>query len=301
MTAHTDWSTLPTGLEPLAPGVGAFPHRPFLEAAWRYADDPNAVLHIESSTTGAAAIVASNGVIGFAGESNLTDYHTPLGPAGAEALVVALQRFSNMSFRLDSLPAEAVAPISAALSSAKVAATISEHGATAVLELPPTFDEWLASIGKKQRHEVRRKRRKFEAEFGTVTIEHHGVDAVELFCTMHRLSHGKKGRFMTEQMQKLFTELLSKAGARIHLLVCDGVPLAAAFGFESETGYFYYNSAYDPGAAMVSPGVVLLSAMIEAEIERGATTFDFLKGDEEYKFRHGAVPRPLFVIEGHVP
>ena len=49
---------------------------------------------------------------------------------------------------------------------------------------------------------------------------------------------------------------------------------------------------------MASPGVVLFSAMIETEIERGAAVFDFLKGDEQYKFRHGAQPRQLYVIEG---
>ena len=40
---------------------------------------------------------------------------------------------------------------------------------------------------------------------------------------------------------------------------------------------------------------------IEVLIERGAGVFDFLKGSEQYKFRHGAEPRQLFVIEGRTP
>ena len=52
---------------------------------------------------------------------------------------------------------------------------------------------------------------------------------------------------------------------------------------------------------MASPGVVLFSSMIETEIERGASVFDFLKGDEPYKFRHGAEPRQLFAITGTTP
>jgi CelD/BcsL family acetyltransferase involved in cellulose biosynthesis len=187
-----------------------------------------------------------------------------------------------------------------ALSLNGIASKVSEHEIVAVLRLPSTFDDWLASLGKKQRHEVRRKRRRFEADFGTIEIERHTGDAIDAFCAMHRLSAGEKGQFMTEPMETLFTELLATAGASIHLLTCDGVARAAAFGFESDHGYFYYNSAYDPAAAMASPGVVLFSMMIEIEIERGAEVFDFLKGDEQYKFRHGAEPRQLFTIEGRI-
>jgi CelD/BcsL family acetyltransferase involved in cellulose biosynthesis len=237
-------------------------------------------------------------VVTFAGESRLTDYHTPIGPDGPGALVAALQRFPGTPFRLDSIPPEAVGPIVDALSGDGIEPTVSEDEIVAVLPLPSSYDDWLTSLGKKQRHEVRRKRRRFEAEFGTIEIQRHTGDAIEVFCIMHRLSAGEKGQFMNDPMESLFTQLLTTAGASIHLLTCDGVPRAAAFGFESDEGYFYYNSAYDPAAAMASPGVVLFSAMIETEIERGAVVFDFLKGDEPYKFRHGAEPRQLFAIEG---
>jgi CelD/BcsL family acetyltransferase involved in cellulose biosynthesis len=34
--------------------------------------------------------------------------------------------------------------------------------------------------------------------------------------------------------------------------------------------------------------------MIEYQIDRGAEIFDFLKGDEAYKFRNGAKERALY-------
>ncbi len=298
MKTNNEWETFPEDLSSIAPRVGPFVQRSFLEAVWHNKSDRGAQLHIELSATGAAAVVVSGGVIEFAGQSDLTDYHAPVGRDGASVLVSALERFSNMPFRLDSLPHEAVTPIAAALEDAGVSYVVLNHEATAVLALPDTYEGWLGSLGKKQRHEVRRKRRKFEAEFGEIKIERHKGEALEVFCTMHRLSPGEKGRFMTAQMQSYFSELLESANASIHLLVCDGVPRAAAFGFETGDGYYYYNSAYDPGAAMASPGVVLFSSMIETEIDRGATVFDFLKGDEQYKFRHGAEARQLHVIEG---
>jgi CelD/BcsL family acetyltransferase involved in cellulose biosynthesis len=118
---------------------------------------------------------------------------------------------------------------------------------------------------------------------------------------MHRTSAGDKGTFMTPQMEHYFVDLAINAGAIIHGLMCDGVMRAAAFGFETDHGYYYYNSAYDIDAASGSPGVVLVASMIEAQIERGAEVFDFLKGDQRYKFRMGAESRPLYVIEGRLP
>ena len=106
---------------------------------------------------------------------------------------------------------------------------------------------------------------------------------------------------MTDEMRAYFEELLDTGGASIHTLVCDGIARAKAFGFETGEGYFYYNSAYDADAAMASPGIVLLASMIEAQIERGAKVFDFLKGDERYKFKHGASPRPLYAVSGRLP
>lgn len=297
----TEWSDLPSDLPPMAPRLGPFPHRAFLEANWSHRSDTEASLHIETSSSGAAAITMSRGVLRFAGETDLTDYHAPLGPSGPLALVAALSRWSNTPFRLDSLPQEAVTPILAALAESGIETTVSEHTFSAVLTLPETYDAWLSSLGKKQRHEVRRKRRKFESEFGAIEVERHTDDAVGLFCDMHRRSSHDKGQFMTARMQDYFAELVANAGASIHLLICNGTPMAAAFGFETNDGYYFYNSAYDPNAATASPGAVLLSTMIEAEIQRGTEVFDFLKGDHEYKAKHGAQPRRLQMIEGRTP
>ena len=51
-------------------------------------------------------------------------------------------------------------------------------------------------------------------------------------------------------------------------------------------------------SALASPGVVLVSMLIERAIEAEKRVFDFLKGDETYKFRLGAAPRPLYEVTG---
>ena len=49
-----------------------------------------------------------------------------------------------------------------------------------------------------------------------------------------------------------------------------------------------------------SPGLVVLTAMIEHLIESRHGVFDFLKGEEDYKLRLGATGRPLFLVEAEV-
>ena len=77
--------------------------------------------------------------------------------------------------------------------------------------------------------------------------------------------------------------------------------MASAFGFETDDAYYYYNSAFDGSIAKWSPGIVLLSSLIEQQIHRGAAVFDFLKGAEAYKYRHGAEPRELHHVVGRLP
>jgi len=300
MTTQTQWDAFPSDLAPIAESIGPFASRPFLEVVWNHRDTAGLDLHIESIDDGVVALVTDGDRVEFAGQSNLTDYHSPLGPAGGDALTRALASHPGASVLLDSLPLEAVASVEEAVRVAGGVPSTSQHETAAVLTLPTSYDDWLASIGKKERHEVRRKRRRFVAEFGEIEVVPHGSEAINMFCAMHRTSQGDKGMFMTGEMQSFFEDLLDSGGATIHTLMCDGIPRANAFGFETDDGYFYYNSAYDIDAAMASPGIVLLASMIEAQIERGARVFDFLKGDERYKFKHGASPRPLYAVSGQL-
>ena len=56
-----------------------------------------------------------------------------------------------------------------------------------------------------------------------------------------------------------------------------------------------YNSGYDPvNYAELSPGIVLTSYIIEDAIKRGIKVFDFLQGNEVYKYRLGATDTVVY-------
>ena len=89
---------------------------------------------------------------------------------------------------------------------------------------------------------------------------------------------------------------LADAGFQVDLVSASDRPVAAAFSFEDDDAYYLYNSAYEPDDAAASPGVMLLWCLIHRAIEDGKSVFDFLKGNEAYKFRLGAEPRPLYEL-----
>jgi CelD/BcsL family acetyltransferase involved in cellulose biosynthesis len=177
--------------------------------------------------------------------------------------------------------------------------SVQEREVTAVLDLPSSHDEYLALLQKKERHEIRRKLRRFEDTCGPPRlIDDSTQGGLTTFAGMHRAASGEKGRFMTQEMETFFSDLLAVDGARLDLLVDGrGNTVAASFGFQDERAYYLYNSAFEPDAADASPGLVLIDRLLRRAIGEGLSRFDFLKGDEPYKFRLGARRRPLYVVE----
>lgn len=298
---HQDWSTPSFDLEPTAPAVGPFPRREFLVSAFETLDGAMGEPLLLDSGEGLVALARSPGLVSFAGSSDLTDYHAPVGSGIPDLLAGYLGDLpAGTRLELDSLPGEAVELVVAGVAGAGMQDTCEEHTVTAVVELPGSFDEYLSRIGKKQRHELRRKRRRYIELVGRLSHEtHRGLGwAFDEFIRLHRLSDGEKGEFMTDTRAEFFARLASTPGWRIDVLRVPGTDRASAclFSYSDLDAYYLYNSAYDPALADASPGVAIVGSMVEQAIEEGVPRFDFLKGDEAYKFRLGATRRPLYRV-----
>lgn len=296
-----NWCTGSFDLPPVAPFVGPFAGRTWLEVWWKHRGDGE--LLVTDTGDSLIALVRRDNCIEMAGEPDLTDYHSPLGSPTVTALtrlIAELPTGTRLAF--DSLPTEAAEAVAGALRDGGQQPTVEQHEATAVLELPDSFDDYLTLIGKKERHELRRKRRRFDNEVGPGHVERRsGAAAVAQFAALHRRSSGDKGDFMTEDMEEFFLSLHTDAGGVIDVLFdASGRPASSIFSFEDEDGFYLYNSAFEPDLMALSPGNVMLSHLIERAITEGKTVFDFLKGDETYKFRLGAQERPLYLVTATV-
>ncbi len=180
------------------------------------------------------------------------------------------------------------------------------HDVAPVIELPATWEEYLDMLDKKQRHEIRRKlRRVEEAEARWYTID----DAAQLntammdFIALHKQSRPDKHLFMDARMQDFFIALARRLFAcgwlQLQFLEIGGARVASLFNFVYQNDVLVYNSGYDPlQRGSQSPGIVLFARSIQDAIAARRRRFDFLRGNEEYKYRLGA--RDTQVLELHI-
>ena len=298
VTGYGDWTTPAFGFSAVSPETGPFPERGFLQAIWNH--DPVGHLRLAESGTGLVPLVVDETAIRWVGHPDLVDYRSPLGSAVPDLLAGVLAENRGLRYRFDSLPGEAAAVVRLGLEQAGIDDGPEQHAMAARLLLPDSFETYLNRIGKKERHEIRRKRRRFHELHGhpaLVTATGSGAGFTR-FVEMHRNSAGPKGSFMTSEMELLFASLAGQPGWQTDLLETEnGRAVAATFSWADADGFYLYNSAYDRSTEG-SPGIVLLSMLIERAIQANVRIFDFLKGAEPYKFRLGATARHLFRFEG---
>jgi CelD/BcsL family acetyltransferase involved in cellulose biosynthesis len=178
------------------------------------------------------------------------------------------------------------------------------HEVCPIIELPTTFDDYLAGLDKKQRHEVRRKiRRAQEAgmEIRTIGPDDDLETAVNDFLTLLPLSHPDKAEWLNEGRTALFHEIAAAAHSdgtlQLMFAVIEDQLAATLFNFDYDGRIWVYNSGFDPEAySHLSAGVVLTAKAIEAAIENGRHTFDFLRGSETYKYRFGAADTTVYQL-----
>ena len=85
--------------------------------------------------------------------------------------------------------------------------------------------------------------------------------------------------------------LMAAGLMRLQLLRVGGVVAAAILALLAPGRIFFYLSGYDVAQSFVSPGTLLLGAMLEEAIAEGRSEAHFLRGQESYKYAWGAVDR----------
>ena len=170
-----------------------------------------------------------------------------------------------------------------------------EDGVSVEMDLPATWDEYLASLSVKQRHEVKRKLRRL-GEAGDVACHCIEVgqevgDLTDTFLRLFVLSRTDKANFMTRQMESFF-RALAEAMAEIGvlgfgILRLDELPMAMIMRFDYNDTVYLYNSAFDPNFGSLSAGLLSKVLCIKESIRRGRKKWDFLQGRETYKYRLG--------------
>lgn len=164
------------------------------------------------------------------------------------------------------------------------------------IELPPTFDEYMATFSRKRRKEIKRQSRVMLEQFGA-TVEVHAtpelvvanLDSLMRLHTDRWQSANQTGNMVRPGFARFLNRVCAGppggATPRLYLMKQEQKPVAALLVFHSGPSALAYSIGRDPNCAIshLSPGFALLFSSIKDAIEQGLHYYDFLRGDEGHK------------------
>ena len=164
------------------------------------------------------------------------------------------------------------------------------------------FEDFLSTLDKKARHEIRRKIRRAEAA-GEIDLARAPDALAELdsFIDLHQRRWGADGLFPPTPggdasrvfVRRWFEESGPDGPVQLLFLTVGGRRIAAGIHVVAGDTLMFYNAGIDPDARDLSPGVILAARCVQFALEHGQRRFDFLRGNEPYKYEWGATDEPI--------
>ena len=172
------------------------------------------------------------------------------------------------------------------------------------LVLPNSWEEYLSSLRKKHRHELRRKIRRLEetVEFtsGDIYDSDEIYNNLDEFIYLLKISSKEKENFMNENREKFFKELilnLSKENKIIYsYLKVENKTVSSSISFYLNDTRYLYNSGFDPKYNYLSVGLLNHAFAIQRSISKRFNIFDFMRGNERYKYELGGIDKLIYSI-----
>src|SRR3989338_954193 len=178
------------------------------------------------------------------------------------------------------------------------------------VELPPTWEEYFNRLSPDMRHNIKRRRKKLDRDYPGHTLAVGSPDGdvrrgLMMVRELHLKRKGTQG-IVSPFEQPLYLDFHLKLAERLErqgalylaFLNVEGKPVAAQYGFRDDGILYAYQMCFDPAYGKAGVAQVLLSHIIETEIQRGTRRIDFLRGAETYKYdwtaqEHRLVQRDL--------
>lgn len=163
------------------------------------------------------------------------------------------------------------------------------------IELPASFEEYLASRGSTTRESYRRVRRKLEKDFpaasyGMAQTPEEVRRVMGALIQLHQarwLQQGFLGSFSNQEFIDFHCTMAQKAlrsnMLRLYYLQVNDEIIAVYYCYRIADSVQFYLGGFDERYSKYSPGILINAFAIEQSILEGAKHFDFLEGEERYK------------------
>lgn len=169
---------------------------------------------------------------------------------------------------------------------------VERHGVCSALDLlDPLFREPMLKRARQYSRQLARAH-PFTIESATPETVDDFFSSLEKLHSLRWRARGLGG-VLSEQADRSFhraaVRRMARADAlRLYALRVRHQAIAALYGFSHGKRTYFYLSGFDPEYAKFSPGQIVLAHAIEQATAEGQSVFDFLSGQEAYKYRWGA-------------
>ena len=165
------------------------------------------------------------------------------------------------------------------------------------INLPKSWEGYLEMLEKKDRHELKRKLRRLE----TAKYRMYQADSTDEnqkhFISLMKQSAPEKDKFMTSPMEKYFMDLMTRINKEqivLWFMEIDSILVAGVLSFKFKNQFLLYNSGMNLEYRQLSVGLLTKVLLVRRGIELGLNIFDFLQGNEPYKYDLGAKDNSLY-------
>jgi CelD/BcsL family acetyltransferase involved in cellulose biosynthesis len=164
-----------------------------------------------------------------------------------------------------------------------------------IVRLPSRWEEYLANMPGDRRRRIGNLRRnvlnklggRFEATVTTTQLP----SAIEDLITLHRKRWSSKGTqtssFQSASYVDFHREVIArchdKGWIRLYRIEANGKTVAIFYCYRYRGDVLFFQTGFDPELEHFRLGQVLMAFSIESAITEGASVFDMLKGEHEYK------------------
>jgi len=165
-----------------------------------------------------------------------------------------------------------------------------------------SFEEWLTSKSRNFRHDLLKKRRRFEAEGGSIrrTRSETELEAdLAAFARLHRArwaARGGSGFFddrIVAMLRDVGSELLDADRFRLYMVELKGIPIAASVCVAAGDAVAWWATGMDDAHGRLSPTLLGFLRAVEESCERGEGLIDLGGGAAGYKQRFANRNEPI--------
>lgn len=168
------------------------------------------------------------------------------------------------------------------------------------IKLPKSWDEYLNGLKRKSRQELKRKMRRLEALNYKNYFAEKDDNNIKTFLNLMKKSSNEKNSFLTDKMKSYFKQLIKefdKEKLLVWFMEIGNKVVASVLAFRFKNQIQLYNSGVDTEYNYYSVGLLSKAFLIKWSIENNIKIYDFLQGNERYKYDLGAVDNPLYKFE----